>query len=97
MATGLAHFASRSVAEKLGIPYVYATFCPFLLRSPHQAPPALLPGQSFPADVTDNRVLWDLNFQTFNALHGEALNAHRATVGLPPCRPRLGRPGPTWA
>jgi hypothetical protein len=28
-------FASRSVAEKLGIPYVYATFCPFLLPSPH--------------------------------------------------------------
>ncbi|MFJ4617190.1 glycosyltransferase [Streptomyces sp. NPDC088812] len=83
LATGLAHFASRSVAEKLGIPYVYATFCPFLLRSPHQAPPALLPGQSFPPDVTDNRVLWDLNARTFNALHGEALNAHRASVGLP--------------
>ncbi|MFF3501656.1 glycosyltransferase [Streptomyces sp. NPDC003247] len=83
LATGRAHFASRSVAEKLGIPYVYATFCPFLLRSPHQAPPALLPGQSFPPDVTDNRVLWDLNARTFNALHGEALNAHRASVGLP--------------
>jgi vancomycin aglycone glucosyltransferase len=84
LATGLAHFASRSVAEKLGIPYLYATFCPFILRSPHQAPPALLPGQSFPPDVTDNRVLWDLTAQTFNALHGDALNAHRATVGLPP-------------
>jgi vancomycin aglycone glucosyltransferase len=45
LATGFAHFASRSVAEKLGIPYVYATFCPFLLPSPHHAPPpaALLP------------------------------------------------------
>ncbi|MFD7132037.1 glycosyltransferase [Streptomyces sp. NPDC059894] len=83
LATGLAHFASRSVAEKLGVPYVYATFCPFLLRSPHQAPPALLPGQSYPPDVTDNRVLWDLNARTFDALHGEALNAHRASVGLP--------------
>ncbi|MCZ9339803.1 glycosyltransferase, partial [Streptomyces sp. TRM76130] len=46
LATGLAHFSSRSAAEKLGTPYVYATFCPFLLRSPHQAPPALLAGQS---------------------------------------------------
>jgi vancomycin aglycone glucosyltransferase len=85
LATGLAHFASRSVAEKLGIAYVYATFCPFLLPSPHHAPPlALLPGQSFPPGVTDNRVLWDLNAQSFNALHGEALNTHRAAIGLPP-------------
>ena len=84
LATGLAHFASRSVAEKLGIPYVYATFCPFLLPSPHHAPPAaLLPGQPFPPEVTDNRVLWDLNAQSFNALHGEALNTHRASIGLP--------------
>ncbi|MCK9932033.1 glycosyltransferase [Frankia sp. Mgl5] len=84
LATGLAHFASRSVAEKLGIPYVYATFCPFLLPSPHHAPPLVLPGESFPPGVTDNRVLWELNAQSFNALHGEALNAHRASVGLPP-------------
>ncbi|MFI2435695.1 glycosyltransferase [Streptomyces sp. NPDC018693] len=84
LATGLAHFSSRSAAEKLGIPYVYATFCPFLLRSPHQAPPALLPGQSFPPEVTDNRELWDLTARTFNELHGGALNAHRASVGLPP-------------
>jgi vancomycin aglycone glucosyltransferase len=85
LATGLAHFASRSVAEKLGIPYVYATFCPFILPSPHHAPPVgLLPGRPFPPEVTDNRVLWDLNAQSFNALHGEALNAHRASIGLPP-------------
>jgi vancomycin aglycone glucosyltransferase len=85
LATGLAHFASRSVAEKLGIPYVYATFCAFLLPSPHHAPPPLvLPGQSLPPEVTDNRVLWDLNAQSFNALHGEALNTHRASIGLPP-------------
>jgi vancomycin aglycone glucosyltransferase len=86
LATGLAHFASRSVAEKLRIPYVYATCCPFLLPSPHHAPPpgALLPGQRFPPEVTDNRVLWDLNAQDFNALHGEALNTHRVSIGLPP-------------
>jgi vancomycin aglycone glucosyltransferase len=83
LATGLAHFASRSVAEKLGIPYVYATFCPFLLPSPHHPPPPLL-GQPFPPEVTDNRVLWDLNAQRFNALFGAALNTHRASIGLPP-------------
>jgi vancomycin aglycone glucosyltransferase len=81
LATGLAHFASRSVAEKLGIPYVYATFCPFMLPSPHHAPPPLL-GQPFPPEVNDNRVLWDLNAQRFNALFGAALNAHRTSIGL---------------
>ncbi|MFI6394210.1 glycosyltransferase [Nonomuraea sp. NPDC050540] len=30
VAGGLAHFASRSVAEKLGVPYRYATFCSYL-------------------------------------------------------------------
>ncbi|MFC9242738.1 glycosyltransferase [Streptomyces sp. NPDC057136] len=86
LATGLAHFGSRSAAEKLGIPYVYATFCSYLLPSPHRAPPPapLLPGRPVPPEVTDNRVLWDLNAQLFNTLHGESLNAHRESVGLPP-------------
>jgi vancomycin aglycone glucosyltransferase len=84
VATGLAHFASRSAAEKLGIPYVYATFCPFLLPSPHHAPPPLLLGQPFPPEVTDNRALWELNAQRFTALQGAALNTHRASIGLPP-------------
>ena len=34
--------------------------------------------------MTDNRVLWDLDAQSVNALFGEALNAHRASIGLPP-------------
>ncbi|MEV5510901.1 glycosyltransferase [Streptomyces orinoci] len=85
LASGLAHFAARSVAEKLGIPYRYATFCPFLLPSPHQAPPmAVLPGQSPPPEGTGNRELWELNARLFNTLHRESLNAHRASVGLPP-------------
>ena len=37
-----------------------------------------------PPDVTDNRVLWDLNAQDMNAVFGAAINAHRASVGLPP-------------
>jgi vancomycin aglycone glucosyltransferase len=84
LATGFAYFGSRSAAEKLGIPYVYVTFCPFLLPTPHRAPPLLMPGETFPPGVTDNRVLWELNAKQFNEMHGEALNAHRASVGLPP-------------
>ncbi|UWE10162.1 glycosyltransferase [Actinacidiphila bryophytorum] len=84
LATGLAHFSSRSAAEKLGIPYVYATFSPLILRTHHQPPPLLLPGQTHPPGVTDNRALWDLHAQTLHSLYGEELNNHRASVGLPP-------------
>jgi vancomycin aglycone glucosyltransferase len=72
-----------SVAEKLGIHYVYAAYCPISLPSPHHPPPPL-PGRPYPPEVTDNRVLNDLNAQSFNALFGEALNTRRAAAGLPP-------------
>ena len=85
VATGLtpAAAAARSVAEKLGIRYVYATYCPVCLPSPHH-PPLALPGRPFPPEVTDNRVLWDLDAQSMNALFGAPLNTHRASIGLPP-------------
>ncbi|HEY1592785.1 MAG TPA: glycosyltransferase [Solirubrobacteraceae bacterium] len=83
VASGLAHFASRSVGEKLGIRYVYATVCPVVLPSPNQRP-FPLPGRPFPPHVTDNRVLWQLNAQSYNAVFGPALNPQRASVGLPP-------------
>jgi vancomycin aglycone glucosyltransferase len=34
--------------------------------------------------VTDNRVLWDLDAQSVNALFGAALNTHRASIDLSP-------------
>src|ERR687886_318605 len=33
--------AAPSIAEKMGIPYVFAAYCPAVLPSPHHAPPAL--------------------------------------------------------
>ncbi len=85
VATGLipAAAASRSVAEKLGIPYVFAAYFPTYLPSPHH-PPLAWPGRPLPPDVTDNRVLWELNTENMNALYGEAINTHRASIGLPP-------------
>ncbi len=83
VASGLAHFASRSVAEKLGVRYVYATVCPNVLPSPHQRPYPL-PARPFPPHVTDNRLLWQLNAQSYNAVFGPALNPHRASIGLQP-------------
>jgi vancomycin aglycone glucosyltransferase len=83
--TGLAPAAAgaRSVAEKLGIWSVYAHYCPIFIPSPHH-PPHPLPGHPLPPDVTDNRVLWDLNRENFNSLFGEALNTNRAAHGMPP-------------
>lgn len=74
--------SARSVAEKLGIRFWVAAYCPIFLPSPHQ-PPAPLPGQPLPADVTDNRALWALNAQRANELFGAALNSRRAAIGLP--------------
>ena len=84
LATGLlpAAASARSVTEKLGIRYVYAAYCPIFLPSPHHAP-TLFPGRPFPPDVTDNRVLWDLQAQIANDLFGAALNTRRASTGLP--------------
>ncbi|WP_344493218.1 glycosyltransferase [Streptomyces enissocaesilis] len=74
---------ARSVAEKLGIRSVSVTFQQLTLPSPHH-PPLTYPGRPFPPEVTDSRVLWDLDAQSINALFGEALNTNRASVGLPP-------------
>jgi vancomycin aglycone glucosyltransferase len=83
LATGLLPAGARSVAEKLGIPYVYACYHPFELPSAHYPPP-VRPGPQLPADVTDNLARWDLDAHRFNELYGEALNTHRAAIGLPP-------------
>lgn len=74
---------ARSVAEKLGIRSVSVTFQQLTLPSPYH-PPLAYPGRPFPPEVTDNRVLWDLDAQSVNALFGEALNTNRASIGLPP-------------
>jgi len=85
VATGLfpVTASAQSVAEKLGIRYVFAAYCPIYLPSPHH-PPQPLPGRPLPPDVTDNRVLNDLAIQNYNALYGPALNTNRASIGLPP-------------
>jgi vancomycin aglycone glucosyltransferase len=72
--------AARSVAEKMGVPYVFAAYAPVVLPSAHHAPPPL-PGQ-VPLSTTDNRELWALDAARFNDLFGAAVNARRAALGL---------------
>jgi vancomycin aglycone glucosyltransferase len=77
--------AARSIAEKLGIPYVFAAYTPTVLPSTYHAPPELppLPGQAHPL-TTDNLELWARDAARFNDLFGRGLNAHRAKLGLAP-------------
>jgi vancomycin aglycone glucosyltransferase len=85
VATGLPWTAAgaRSVTEKLGIHYVYASYHPTHLPSPHHPPPEHA-DWPFPLNEIDNRVLWDVNARNANALLGPTLNGHRASIGLPP-------------
>lgn len=85
VATGLmpAAAAARSVADKLGIPYVFVSYFPTYLPSAHH-PPLVWPGRQAPPEVTDNQVLWDLNAETMNELFGGGINGLRASIGLPP-------------
>ena len=79
--------AARSVAEVMGIPYVFAAYCPTVLPSPHHAPPPLpFPGQTPAPEPTDNRELWARDAERFNDLFGAALTSHRASLGLAPVR-----------
>ena len=73
---------AQAVSEKRGVRYVYAAYAPCYLPSPCY-PPLSLHGQPVPPDVTDNRVLWDLNAQGMNAVFGAPVNAYRASLGLP--------------
>jgi vancomycin aglycone glucosyltransferase len=73
----------RSVAEKLGIHYVYASYHPTHLPSQHHPPPEYADLPYAPGE-TGNLMLWDLNARNTNALLGPMLNSHRGAIGLPP-------------
>ncbi|MFZ2029910.1 MAG: glycosyltransferase [Vitreimonas sp.] len=84
VATGLfpSVAAAHCVAEKGGLHYQTANFCPLSLPS-HDHAPFPRPGYPLPPEVTDRRALWALNAEHMNALFGEAINTQRAAMDLP--------------
>ncbi|HEY3593722.1 MAG TPA: hypothetical protein VGL13_07605 [Polyangiaceae bacterium] len=65
--------AARSIAEKMGIPYIFAAYCPAVLPSPHHAPPVLGPLADVPVpSPADDAELWARGGDRFNALFGES-------------------------
>nr|WP_042185507.1 glycosyltransferase [Kibdelosporangium sp. MJ126-NF4]CEL16714.1 possible glycosyltransferase [Kibdelosporangium sp. MJ126-NF4]CTQ92057.1 possible glycosyltransferase [Kibdelosporangium sp. MJ126-NF4] len=83
LATGLMPAGVRDVADKLGIHYVYGCCQLTGLPSQHFSPGAR-PGTPSPEGETDKRVLWEQDAQRVNGLYREAVNTHRAAIGLPP-------------
>jgi vancomycin aglycone glucosyltransferase len=85
VAGGYLVIAAPTVAEQLGIRYVFAGYCPIALPSAHHAPPVYSMLGEKPADGTvDNRTLWAKDAQRWNDTWGADLNAHRASAGLAP-------------
>ncbi|WP_326952140.1 nucleotide disphospho-sugar-binding domain-containing protein [Amycolatopsis sp. NBC_01286] len=79
VAAGALQLAARSIAERLGVAYVYASFCPITLPSERHSPPPM-PWRS--ADTP--RARWAEDARHLNATFGPTLNAHRVASGLAP-------------
>lgn len=77
--------AAPSVAEAMGIPYVFAAYCPAVLPSPRHAPPVLpMLGDTPAPAAVDHRERWDQDARRWNDHWGSLLAPHRAALGLPP-------------
>jgi len=77
--------AAPSVAERMGIPYVFAAYSPTVLPSPHHPPPVLRVLGDTPATPrSDYSDLWVEDTRRWNDPWGPPLNAQRAALGLAP-------------
>ena len=77
--------AAPSVAESMGIPYVFAAYCPAVLPSRHHAPPVLAAlGDSPAPSIADYSELWVRDAVRWNDTWLPLINAKRESLGLPP-------------
>lgn len=77
--------AAPSIAESLGIPYVFAAYCPAVLPSPHHAPPVLaMRGDTPTPAAPDYSELWVQDARRWNDTWGALLNSRRESLGLAP-------------
>src|SRR5437868_6807175 len=85
VAAAALQIAARSLAERLGIRYAFAAYCPTVLPSECHPPPALqIPSIRPDAGSAGNRALWDEDAQRFADAFGGPLNLHRRAIGLAP-------------
>lgn len=76
--------AAPSIAEKMGVPYFFAAYCPAVLPSPRHAPPILPMLGDKPVTMDDYSELWAKDAQRWNMQWKDILNSHRAKLGLEP-------------
>jgi len=77
--------AAPSVAEKMGIPYVFGALCPAVLPSRHHAPPVLAQIGDKPAPaMADYSELWIKDAQRWNDMWAAFIDPQRASLGLAP-------------
>ena len=77
--------AARSVAEKLGVPYVFVAYCPTVLPSPHHPPiPLGMIGDAPASADADNGELWAQDARRWSDMWGPPLNVQRVALGLAP-------------
>jgi vancomycin aglycone glucosyltransferase len=77
--------AAPSVAERMGIPYVFAAYCPIVLPARHHAPPVLVSLGDAPAPpVADYNEHWAKDTERWNDAWRPPLNAQRTSIGLAP-------------
>lgn len=77
--------AAPSVAEKMGLPYFFAAYCPTVLPSPHHAPPVLtIQGDQPAGKMDDYSELWVRDAQRWNMQWSTSLNGQRTRLGLEP-------------
>ena len=82
VAAGALQLATRSVAESLGIPYVFAAYCPAVLPSSGHPPPKMGTHYSQMLSGDANRALWREEEESWNSLFRATLNEERAKLGL---------------
>lgn len=68
------NIAARSVAELMGIHYVFAAYCPITLPSSQHAPPKVL-GWSPDDPTADNLALWDADARRWSERWGVAVRS----------------------
>lgn len=77
--------AAPSVAEWMGVPYVFVAYCPTVLPSPHHPPPVLAMLGDRPASPrADYSDLWEQDGRRWNDTWGAILNSYRASLDLAP-------------
>ena len=77
--------AAPSIAERMGIPYIFAAYCPTVVPSSHHAPPVLVMRGDTPAPaMADYSELWAKDSERWNQTWRDLLNSRRSSLGLAP-------------